>query len=190
MLIVKIERSWIGPHRVVFKGHNRFYARNSAGKYQMDVSELRSAFTLASSVIERVREFREHRIVKLHDNKTPVTLVAGNRRTILHSIPLESFSRSVQYDVLKYSQSGQSAKIPPITAGSWGSRINLDGFFNVSAGPKTAQCHTRNCSEAASWRPLRPIGSVLTETLELSHTLHWSGDCWHILGRCSAFRRI
>jgi hypothetical protein len=143
VLIVKIERSWIGPHRVVFKGHNQFYARNSAGKYQMDVSELRSAFTLAGSVIERVREFREHRIAELHDNKTPVTLVAGNRRTILHVIPLESFSRSVQYDVLKYSKSGQSAKIPPITAGSWGSRINLDGFVTFSGAENGSMSYTQ-----------------------------------------------
>lgn len=31
-LIVRTERSWIGPHRVVFKGCDKFYARNSAGK--------------------------------------------------------------------------------------------------------------------------------------------------------------
>jgi schlafen family protein len=143
VLIVKIERSWIGPHRVVFKGHNKFYARNSAGKYQMDVSELRSAFTLASSVTERVREFREHRIVKLHDNKTPVTLVAGNRRTILHSIPLESFSRSVQYDVLKYSQPLESVKFPPVTVGNWCTRINLEGLVTYSGVENGSMSYTQ-----------------------------------------------
>ena len=50
ILIVRCEQSWIGPHRVIFKGHDKFYARNSAGKYPMDVSELRSAFTLANSL--------------------------------------------------------------------------------------------------------------------------------------------
>jgi len=67
VLIVRTERSWIGPHRVVFRGHDKFYARNSAGKYPMDVSELRSAFTLTSSVPERVRQFREDRIAKLRE---------------------------------------------------------------------------------------------------------------------------
>jgi len=77
VVIVKTERSWIGPHRVIYKGHDRFYARNSAGKYPMDVSELRSAFTLADSVTERLRQFRDDRIARLRNNKTPVTLVAG-----------------------------------------------------------------------------------------------------------------
>lgn len=97
----------------------------------MDVSELRSAFTLADSVTERVRQFRNERIARVRGNKTPVPLVAGASRTILHCIPLESFSRSIQYDVVKYSR--QSAKFPPIIKGSgWSSRINLDGFVVFS----------------------------------------------------------
>jgi len=131
VLIVRTERSWIGPHRVVFKGHDKFYARSSAGKYPMDVSELRSAFTLAGSVTERVRQFREERIARLRDNRTPIPMVKGASRTIIHCIPLESFTRTVQYDVLKYSQ--QTAKFPPILQGSgWSHRINLDGLVTYS----------------------------------------------------------
>jgi len=141
-LIVRTERSWIAPHRVIFKGHDKFFARNSAGKYPMDVSELRSAFTLATSVTERIRQFREDRIAKLHSNKTPVTLVAGNSRTILHCIPLESFSGTVQYDVLKFSQ--QAAKAPPIITGSgWSSRINLDGLATYCGGANGSMAYTQ-----------------------------------------------
>ncbi len=143
-LIVRTERSWIGPHRVVFKGHDKFYARNSAGKYPMDVSELRSAFTLASSVPERVRRFREDRIAKLRENKTPVHLVAGASRTVLHCIPLESFARTVQYDVLRYSDPSNSVKFPPLVSGSgWGVRINLDGAVTHSGGPSSSMSYTQ-----------------------------------------------
>jgi Putative DNA-binding domain len=143
-LIVKIERSWIGPHRVTFKGHDKFYARNSAGKYPMDVSELRSAFTLASSVTEQVRQFRADRLARLHNNKTPVTLVAGASRTVLHCIPLESFSRSVQYDVLKYSQPRRTVDCPPIVVGSgWSNRINLDGLVTYSGAESGAMSYTQ-----------------------------------------------
>ncbi len=38
-LVLRVERSWIGPHRVVFQGHDKFYVRNSAGKYPIDVNE-------------------------------------------------------------------------------------------------------------------------------------------------------
>jgi hypothetical protein len=144
VLIIKTERSWIGPHRVVFKGHDKFYARNSAGKYPMDVLELRSAFTLAGSVTEQVRQFRSDRLTRLHNNKTPVTLTAGSSRTVLHCIPLESFSRTVEYDVLKYSQPPQTVNFPPIITGSgWSQRINLDGIATYCGGVNGSMAYTQ-----------------------------------------------
>jgi hypothetical protein len=93
----------------------------------MDVSELRSAFTFASSAVERIREFREQRIAKILKGETPVPLVAVKSKTVLHSIPLESFAGSLKYDVLKYSS--QSVRVPPmVIGGSWSPRINLDGL--------------------------------------------------------------
>jgi hypothetical protein len=142
-LIVRTERSWIGPHRVVFKRHDRFYARNSAGKYLMDVSELRSAFTLADSVIERVRRFRSERIRKLGEDDTPIGLVRGTSRTILHCIPLESFSRAVQYDVLQYSRGGQARLPPLLVRSSWDVRINLDGIVSFSRGDNNSTSYTQ-----------------------------------------------
>ena len=117
VLIIRVDRSWIGPHRVVFKGHDKFYARNSAGKYSMDVSELRSAFTLSGSVIERVRQFRADRIAKIEGSQAPVLLPAGSK-TILHLIPIDSFAGPVQYDVIKFSN--QPTRVPPILPGGGG----------------------------------------------------------------------
>jgi len=44
VLIVRVPRSWVGPHRV--KANNQFYGRNSGGKYPLVVGELRNAFVL------------------------------------------------------------------------------------------------------------------------------------------------
>lgn len=127
---MRVERSWIGPHRVVFKGHDKFYSRNSAGKYPLDVSELRSAFTFASSVTDRIRAFRADRIAKIIVNDTPFPFPEGSK-TVLHCIPVESFAGSVQYDVLKFKD--QAHRIPPIVLGSgWNTHINLDGFATYS----------------------------------------------------------
>ena len=159
VMVVRIERSWIGPHRVVFKGHDKFYARNSAGKYPMDVSELRSAFTLSGSVAERVRQFRADRIAKLHNNETPVSLVSGRSRTILHVLPLESFSGPVQYDVLKFSR--QVGRVPPMSPGTgWGSRINLDGLvvFSGDASMSYTQLFRNGAIEAVEAYYLNVIG--------------------------------
>ncbi len=44
ILIIRINRSWLNPHRVSFKAWDRFYSRSSNGKYRLDVQELRAAF--------------------------------------------------------------------------------------------------------------------------------------------------
>ncbi len=53
VIVIRVQRSWNGPHRVVFQGHDKFYGRNSAGKYPLDVNELRAAFTLSNTATER-----------------------------------------------------------------------------------------------------------------------------------------
>jgi Schlafen, AlbA_2 len=143
VLMVRAERSWIGPHRVIFKGHDKFYARNSAGKYPMGVSELRSAFNLTDTVTERVRAFRAARIAILHGNRTPVPLTPGQGRTALHCIPLASLAgQPVNYDVLKFTN--QPAKLPPlVTGGGWNPRINLDGLVTYSGGQEGALSYTQ-----------------------------------------------
>jgi hypothetical protein len=45
------DRSWIAPHRV--KANDKFYGRNSKGKYPLDVSELRTAFMLSEQLTEK-----------------------------------------------------------------------------------------------------------------------------------------
>ena len=51
VLVVRVARSWIAPHRV--RKNREFYARNSAGTYPLDVDELRTAFTMSETVAAR-----------------------------------------------------------------------------------------------------------------------------------------
>jgi predicted HTH transcriptional regulator len=51
-LIVRVPRSWMPPHRVKYGGTSRFYSRNSAGKYELEVSEMRPLFALSASATE------------------------------------------------------------------------------------------------------------------------------------------
>ncbi len=98
-LIIRVDRSWSGPHRVVYQGSDKFFGRNSAGKYPLDVNELRTAFTLSSSVTERIRAFRSDRIIALSNNEAPVPFV-DDPKIVLHCIPVESFASQAQYNVL------------------------------------------------------------------------------------------
>ena len=49
-LLLRVPRSWIAPHMVTFKADPRFYARNSGGKYPLDVVGIREAFLAGPSV--------------------------------------------------------------------------------------------------------------------------------------------
>jgi predicted HTH transcriptional regulator len=74
-LVVRIPRSYRLPHRVIYKGRNRFYARSSGGKYEPNVDELRTLFTLAPQIAERIREFRFDRITRIAARDAPVRLL-------------------------------------------------------------------------------------------------------------------
>ena len=71
--LIRVPASWIAPHRV--KRNSKFYARNSAGRYELDVSELRLAFSMTETIAGRIRDFRTDRIAKINAGLTPVSLV-------------------------------------------------------------------------------------------------------------------
>ena len=77
VIVVRVRRSWVGPHRV--KANSRFYGRNSAGKYPLDVGELRTAFVLGEFVADRMRAFRTDRLIRIGLDATPVRLSPGGR---------------------------------------------------------------------------------------------------------------
>ena len=90
-LIIRVQKSWNAPHRLGQDGH--FYGRNSAGGYQLDVGELRQAFTLSESLIDRIRTFRAERLIKLEANSGPVGLADGVKM-IFHMILFSAFASS------------------------------------------------------------------------------------------------
>ncbi len=45
ILIIRISKSWNGPHRVCFKDHAKFYARSLTGRYPINLAQLRIAFS-------------------------------------------------------------------------------------------------------------------------------------------------
>ncbi len=65
VIILHIPRSWLVPHRVTLENHGHFYGRNSAGHFQMDVPQLRTAFELSGTLTERIRDFRADRLSKI-----------------------------------------------------------------------------------------------------------------------------
>lgn len=132
-LIVRIQKSWISPHRVSFKGHDKFYSRSTNGKYPMDVGELRINFNLSETTTERIRKFREDRISKIFSNETPVPF-HGTAKIVLHIIPVISFNPAQRYDISRLADHPE--KMRPIYCSGWDHRYNFDGFVTYSGGRK------------------------------------------------------
>lgn len=88
VVVIRIPQSFSAPHMVI--SSSRFYSRNSAGKYPLDVGEIRSSFLLSEALPERIKRFREQRLFDIVADQTPVHLVS-DRRTVIHLIPISSF---------------------------------------------------------------------------------------------------
>lgn len=125
VLLIRIPKSWNAPHIITFKNWSRFYTRNSAGKYQMDVTEIRSAFLLSDSLTNKIKLFRDNRISKVIADDTFIPLVKGPR-LILHLLPLISFTTEFLIDIRTLEDHVTS--LVPIGVSGWSHRFNLDGF--------------------------------------------------------------
>jgi hypothetical protein len=137
VVVVRVPRSWLGPHRV--NKDNRFYGRNSAGKYSLDVGELRSAFVLRESTAERIREFRRNRLLKVMNGDTPVTL-APSTSMVLHVVPLPSFGDRRLINVAAELAARPVTMPVPLGSQGVGHGINLDGVF-IYSGPSVEKCY-------------------------------------------------
>jgi len=130
-IIIRVDRSWINPHKISFKGYDKFYSRASNGKYPLNVAELRIAFTLSETIVEKIRKFRESRISDVYAGETPVPLYDG-AKIILHLMPIISFNPAQRYDIDKIDT--QPGKMAPMYCSAYSHRYNLDGFVTYSAG--------------------------------------------------------
>jgi hypothetical protein len=124
VLIIRVPRSWAAPHRVTLQGHDKFYVRNSAGKHPMNVDELRQAFTLSETIIERMRNFRLERIATILSEECVFPLMPG-AQLVFHGIPLSSF---VDPPILNLSDYSKTTFFPPFNSSGHSWQHTLEGL--------------------------------------------------------------
>jgi len=135
VLIIRVPKSWAAPHMVGPKNSSRFYSRNSAGKYPLDCSEIRSAFSLSESLTARIQQFRNDRLAKIIAGETPV-LLEGKSRLVLHILPVSSFTSDTSIDAkLLFDQAGT---FEPMFATGLSRRINFDGCVTFDRSGNTS----------------------------------------------------
>lgn len=134
-IVIRVHRSWGGPHMVTYRNTSRFYSRTSAGKYQMDVYEIRDAFLLSETGIDRIRAFREERLRNIKLNQGIIALREG-AKLVMHLVPLEAFRIGRILDVEKAATS--VSRIWPIGARHCAKRYNFHGLLCVGSYPTEA----------------------------------------------------
>jgi len=126
--VVRVPQSWIGPHRVT--SDNNFYVRSSGATVPLGVDELRTAFGLRESGIERIEAFRRERLIKITAGETPVRIQEGPA-VVLHMAPLPSFANRDLIDIVRLVANGTHMPLPLRGPGISGyPSANLLGFIN------------------------------------------------------------
>lgn len=125
VIVMRILKSWNPPHQVIFQKAFRFYARDTNGKYQVDVDELRSAFSLSGAVAERIRTFRAERAAKIAAIFASLLNVKGVR--LLQDINRRGFPEDMPFAVVA---DGQLHFVETICAKQL--RVTLDHLSNAA----------------------------------------------------------
>lgn len=127
VLLFRIPRSWTGPHAVTFRGSFRFFSRTSAGKYPLDVGELRSAFLAGTALGEQIKNFRADRLGPIMAGDEPIPL-PPHGKIVVHLIPLEAFTSQQPLELGAVEGSGL---FTPIFRPGRGvhTRWNIDGYL-------------------------------------------------------------
>lgn len=158
VLVLRVPRSWTPYHVVDFQGHWRFYSRNAAGKYPMDVTEVRNAIVMSDTLAQRLQEFRLERLAKIAAGETPVPLMAG-AKVVLHIMPLSMMDPTRRIDVAKV----KPQEVPPLNGGVGDYLLNVDGRLTFTGG-----------MESTGYAQIFRSGAI--EAVDASMLHPWNGD--------------
>jgi hypothetical protein len=177
-LLIRIPGSWEAPHAVSHQGIQRFYSRNSRGKFQLDVGELRNAFLASSGVATAIRNFRTERLGRIAASGDPISTEDAGK-IVLHLVPYGALTTQRTFDPNVIRGSGLFRPGFETTGGD--ERWNIDGLLTYSlnreqnAAWSYTQIFRNGCLEAVDAFRLRPIadqpGALVPQPAAHGHSL-------------------
>jgi hypothetical protein len=102
--------------------------------------ELRTAFNLSSTLVDKIRNFKTERITALIADDTPIPFYEGGK-IILHLIPLDAFSPNFQINLKSVADISISLK--PIHSSGYNNRRNLEGILTYSGGENSSHSYVQ-----------------------------------------------
>ncbi len=166
-LVIRVPKSWNSPHVVRHRNHWRFYARNSAGVYAMNVTDLRTAFLLSDTLGEKLRAFREERVSEILknnpdveakrdwvDNKPSTSISQRQSLLTVHLQPFDSVKSGFVVDVAQERRG--EAGVLQLCSDAYGDtqvRLNFDGL-NASHNRSYIQVYRSSATEEVDFEEL------------------------------------
>lgn len=138
VVVMRIRQSYAAPHMVTYKGSSRFFTRSSAGKYRLDVTEIRAAFLASEAMPERIRRFRQERLARIVADETPRPLQPAPR-LVIHLLPVSAFLRPSGMEQIAFSEEVNVA-IQKAAPGGYVFRHNFDGFVGARGLETDRKC--------------------------------------------------
>ena len=129
VVLIRVPNSWLSPHMIKFKGSQKFYSRNNAGKYPLDITEIKTAFEVSVSIGEKVRQFRDQRISSIIADDTPLNM-KDNPKIVLHLMPIQSLDQIYRADLQEFRK--QINLFPSIYSGGLSHRFNYEGILTYT----------------------------------------------------------
>ena len=140
-IIIYIPNSWSKPHVVNFSKHWKFYSRNSAGKYPLDLYEVKNLFLVSETLRVKISDFRNTRISEIVAGDTPVELFCNKESfLVFHIIPLESFEMKKRHNFNDLMEDLSSLK--PIHSSGYNHKRNFDGILTYTPFELKPQAYT------------------------------------------------
>ena len=99
-LVIEISRSPAAPHRIKFGNYHRFFVRDTNGKHEATMTEMREMFTLGQVVRARFRDFCRVRMDIINDpdrETTGIDTTAG--LLVVHIGPLVLLTSNEDIDI-------------------------------------------------------------------------------------------
>lgn len=125
VLVLRMHKSLLAPHRVDFKGSKRFWGRNSAGKYELEVEELRAAFTLRASLEDKVHEHWGRFTMSLASNP----FLAHKPFVALQVTPSNAFQEETSLDLKRIRDENDTRIGPLYGIRSSNVKFNFEGLW-------------------------------------------------------------
>lgn len=121
-LVLRIPGSLGAPHRVIYKGGARFFGRNSRGKYELDVHDLRHAFTGAAKLPQQFRQLHAEAIAASQGVDMPFAIEQAPT-AVISVAPLGLFREERRIAVTR-----QNA-IVPVQLGAFSTLETIEGVM-------------------------------------------------------------